>query len=66
MKAHIRISYNGKSFEGEAALSEVRSGRLHATEQVTRSSVSKTKPSGAVDKLYSEGFSPLPKRLGLW
>jgi len=64
MKAHIRISYNGKSFEGEAALSEVRSGRLHVTEQVTSSSVSKTKPSGAVDKLYSEGFFTSAQTLG--
>jgi hypothetical protein len=65
MKAYIRISYNGKSFEGEATLSEMRSGHLPATKQVTGSKVSKTtKPSGVVDKLYSEGFFTSSQTLG--
>ena len=57
MQIQIRISHDGRVFEGDAVLSETASHRGTARVAVASGKRDRaTKPAGAVDDLYSKGY----------
>jgi hypothetical protein len=65
MRIQIRVSENGKLFEGEALLKEVPSkGNTPPTKIGRRRELAPTKPTGAVDGLYETQFFACERTLG--
>jgi hypothetical protein len=62
MKVQVRVSENGKTYEGEVVLAEVRSrsGKREAPAAKPRPS----RPSEALDSLYKKGFFRTERTLG--
>jgi hypothetical protein len=57
MHVQIRITQDGKIFEGEATLAEVQAyGGSSRKKAESVKNERPTKPAGAVDSLYSEGY----------
>src|SRR5882757_5986378 len=57
MKVQVRVMENGKTFAGEAVLTELRSGgRLAQKRDKSARKIRPNKPSGAIDGLYGKGF----------
>src|SRR5260221_6547845 len=65
MKVQVQVTENGKTFAGEAVLSEVRAhGRQPRGHEKSSRKVRPNKPSEAIYVLYGKGFFAAERTLG--
>ena len=65
MKLQVQVTENGKTFAGEAVLSEVQPhGRQSRRQQKSVRTARPNKPSEAIHALYGKGFFATARTLG--